>query len=253
MQRIPLVAGNWKMYKTLREALDLVDGMLPELERAKAVERVICPPFIVLPALAERLVGSGIGLGAQNVFWEAEGAYTGEISALMLKDYCRYVIVGHSERRAYFGESDETVNRRLAAVLRNAMTPILCVGETLEENEAGRTEEVVRHQVQIALGGIELLKEESIVIAYEPVWAIGTGRAATAEGANEVIAACIRSQIRQSFGKDIADQTRILYGGSVKAENAKEFFNMPDIDGALVGGASLKAVDFIAIVHAAQI
>lgn len=253
MQRTPLVAGNWKMNKTLQEALNLVETMLPDLQKYAAVERVLCPPYIALPALANRLAGSEVLLGAQNVFWEVEGAYTGEISALMIKEFCRYVIVGHSERRAYFGETDENVNKRLGAVLKHEMTPILCVGETLEQNETGQTKEVVQRQVRVALRGIQLGKDRSIVIAYEPVWAIGTGKAATAEGANEVIATGIRATLRELFGETVAGQTRILYGGSVKTENAQEFFSQSEIDGALVGGASLKASDFIAIVQAAQL
>jgi triosephosphate isomerase len=252
MQRKPIVAGNWKMNKTIGEALHLVDSMLPELERVRDVERVICPPYTALPILANRLAGSEISLGAQNVFWESEGAYTGEISPLMLKDFCRYVIVGHSERRAYFGETDETVNKRLEAVLGHEMTPILCVGETLEENEAGQTAAVVQRQVRIALSGIQLGKDRAIVIAYEPVWAIGTGRAATADGANEVAKTCIRSTLHEILGETMARRTRILYGGSVKPNNAQEFFSQSDIDGALVGGASLKVSDFIAIVQAAR-
>jgi triosephosphate isomerase len=202
-------------------------------------------------ALAAQLTGTGIGLGAQNMYWEASGAYTGEIAPAMVKEFCEYVILGHSERRTYFGETDVTVNRKVKAALANQLIPIVCIGETLAENEAGQTSEVVIRQV---LEGLKELTEEQarkIVIAYEPVWAIGTGRAATAPGANSVLSDYIRPALISLFGSEVAQGTRILYGGSVTGSNAAEFFGQPDIDGALVGGASLKPADFVKIVQAA--
>jgi triosephosphate isomerase len=251
MPRIPMIAGNWKMNKTNEEAIVLVDAMLPDLMAMGSVERVICPPFTALAVVSQRLEGSGIFVGAQNMHWEEEGAFTGEISPTMLKPFCKYVILGHSERRAYFGETDETVNKRLMAALSNDLIPILCVGETLSERDAGKTEEVVRRQVELALAGLDRGDSREIVIAYEPVWAIGTGRAATAEGASLVIGETIRGTLREILGSEFADSTRVLYGGSVKPGNALDFFQQEEIDGALVGGASLKAQDFIGIVEAA--
>lgn len=252
--RKPLVAGNWKMYKTVAEARRLVTELAPGLQQIASVEKVLCPPFTALLAVANLVDGSDIGLGAQNMHWEESGAYTGEISPLMLAELCRYVILGHSERRAYFGETDETVNRKVRAALNFNLTPIVCVGETLQENEAGHTAEVVTRQVLQGLNDLDIAVVETsspLVIAYEPVWAIGTGKAATAEGANAVVADVIRPALSRLFGENVATYTRVLYGGSVKGANAAEFFQMPDIDGALVGGASLKSSDFIQIVQAA--
>jgi len=197
------------------------------------------------------LTGSGVWVGAQNMYWEASGAYTGEVSPIMVAEFCQCVILGHSERRAYFGETDETVNRKVKAAFAHKLLPIVCVGETLEENESGRTAEVVNRQVREGLKGLELAQAAQVVIAYEPVWAIGTGRAASAEGANAVLADIIRPALKAMFNQDVAQAVRIQYGGSVNAKNAAEFFAMPDIDGALVGGASLKSADFLAIVKAA--
>jgi triosephosphate isomerase (TIM) len=249
--RIPLVAGNWKMYKTVAEARHLVSELVPGLQVLDGVERVLCPPFPSLLAVAALLEGTDIRLGAQNMHWEASGAYTGEVSPLMLAELCQYVILGHSERRTYFNETDETVNRKLHSALAHDLTPILCVGETLEEYEAGQTNEVVSRQMKLGLAGLQLVDGSAIVVAYEPVWAIGTGRASTASGANEVIADVIRAAMKELFGEEIAQAVRVLYGGSVKGENAAEFFSQPDIDGALVGGASLKVGDFTQIVQAA--
>jgi triosephosphate isomerase (TIM) len=249
--RIPLVAGNWKMYKTVAEARHLVSELVPGLQVLDGVERVLCPPFPSLLAVAALLEGTDIRLGAQNMHWEASGAYTGEVSPLMLTELCQYVILGHSERRTYFNETDETVNRKLHSALAHDLTPILCVGETLEEYEAGQTNEVVSRQMKLGLAGLQLVDGSVIVVAYEPVWAIGTGRASTASGANEVIADVIRAAMKELFGDEIAQAVRVLYGGSVKGENAAEFFSQPDIDGALVGGASLKVGDFTQIVQAA--
>jgi triosephosphate isomerase len=257
--RTPLVAGNWKMYKTVAEARLLVSELVPSIQAIAGVERVLCPPFTSLLAVRALLEGTGIGLGAQNMHWEISGAYTGEVSATMLAEICSHVIIGHSERRAYFGETDETVNRKVQVALEHNLTPIMCVGETLEENENGRTSEVVSRQIKSGLDRLDLgsstdpEKEAAIVIAYEPVWAIGTGRAATASGANSVIAEFIRPAMAELYGDAFAQSVRVLYGGSVKGDNAVEYFAQPDIDGALVGGASLKAADFTAIVRAASI
>jgi triosephosphate isomerase len=249
--RKPLVAGNWKMNKTAEEARLLVEDMLPELQKLIVVEQVICPPFTSLMTIAAVLAGSGIGLGAQNMHCEGSGAYTGEISANMVKEFCKYVILGHSERRAMFGESDETVNKKVKAAISNYLIPIMCVGETLTEFEQQKTVEVVSRQVTEGLKGITPDQASRLVIAYEPVWAIGTGKAASGDGANKVINESIRQPLEKLVGSEIAQGARILYGGSVNAVNAAEFFGQPEIDGALVGGASLKPADFLAIVKAA--
>lgn len=249
--RRPLVAGNWKMFMTSAEARLLVSEMLPGLTAIQDVEIVICPPFTSILPVAAMLEGTQISVGAQNMYWEASGAYTGEISPAMLAEYCKYVIIGHSERRAYFGETDAGVNRKVKAALEHDLVPIMCVGETLEENESGKTEAIVSRQVREGLGGVEIDSIPMVVIAYEPVWAIGTGRAATADGANQVIAGIIRRVLGEMFSLSLAQEVRVLYGGSVKASNAGEFFNQPDIDGALVGGASLKVNEFVPIVRAA--
>jgi len=255
--RTPFVAGNWKMYNTIADARHLVSEMVPGLQAIGSVEKVLCPPFTSLLAVRALLEGTDIGLGAQNMHWEASGAYTGEVSPSMLTEICNYVIIGHSERRTYFGETDETVNKKVHAAIAHGLTAIVCVGETLEENEAGRTAEVVTRQVRKGLNGLDLSamgngQISSLVIAYEPVWAIGTGRAATAEGANKVVAQVIRPAFSDMFGEIPSQAIRVLYGGSVKANNAREFFDQPDIDGGLVGGASLKAAEFIGIVEAAR-
>jgi triosephosphate isomerase len=250
--RVPIVAGNWKMNKSAVEAAALLEGMLSELKAITGVERVICPPFVALATLAPRLAGSGIGLGAQTMHWEESGAFTGEISPLMLKGLCSHVILGHSERRAFFGETDETVNRRLHAALKHGFTPIVCVGETLAENEAGKTAEVVTRQVKGALAGLTEEQAAGLVVAYEPVWAIGTGKAATPGGANDVIGGMIRPALAELYSGALAQSIRVQYGGSVTAANAAELFGQPDIDGALVGGASLKPSEFVAIVAAAR-
>jgi triosephosphate isomerase (TIM) len=236
--RTPIVAGNWKMNTTLPEALALVDDLRGPLEVLEGVDVVVCPPFVSLAAVAERLAGSRVAVGAQNVHFERSGAYTGEISPPMLQGLARYVIVGHSERRQYFAETDETVQRKARAALEHGLTPIVCVGENLEQNEAGQTRAVVGGQVERALDGLD--SSADFVIAYEPIWAIGTGRAATAAAANEVIA-FIRERVGRSLGGPTAERTRIQYGGSVTPDNFSELMQQSDIDGALVGGASLKA------------
>jgi triosephosphate isomerase len=252
MTRLPIVAGNWKMNRSAVEAAALLESMLPGLKAVSGVERVICPPFIALTVLAPRLLGSGIGLGAQTMHWEDAGAFTGEVSPLMLTDLCSHVILGHSERRASFGETDETVNKRLHAAVRHGLTPIVCVGETLADYEAGRTADVIGRQVREGLAGLTAEQGGRVVIAYEPVWAIGTGRAATPDGAGAVVGRIIRPALADLLGPETAESIRVQYGGSVTAANAASFFGQPGIDGALVGGASLKPAEFLAIVAAAQ-
>ena len=253
--RKPFVAGNWKMNKTVAESRHLVSELAPGLQAIDGVDTVLCPPFTSLLAVAALLEGTDIRLGAQNIHWETAGAFTGEISPLMVAEYCQYVILGHSERRAYFRETDETVNRKIKTALAHDLTPILCVGETFEENEAERTQEVVSRQVQDGLNGMERMFEpdnkRSLVVAYEPIWAIGTGMAATADGAAAVVSDVIRPALSDLFGEAFAQNVRVLYGGSVKGGNAAEFFSQPEIDGGLIGGASLKVADFIEIVQAA--
>ena len=252
--RTPLVAGNWKMNKTVAEAGELVSTMKPKLQEIANVEKVLCPPYLAIPLLSEMLKGSGIGLGAQNLYWEQKGAFTGEIAPGMVREFCDYVIIGHSERRTYFGETDETVNRKVSAAIKAGMTPIVCVGETLDQYEAGQTSEVVRRQIKFGLAGMDPVDSAStrkIIVAYEPVWAIGTGKASSGENANQVHEKVIRPALSDLFGEENAGAIRILYGGSVTASNAAEFFVFPDIDGALVGGASLKPDEFIAITKAA--
>jgi triosephosphate isomerase len=248
--RKSFVAGNWKMNKTAAEAAVLVQELLPELHYINSVEIVLCPPFTSLTTVRDLIKDTGIGLGVQNLHWEASGAFTGEISAKMAAELCQYAIIGHSERRTYFGETDETVNKKTLAALMAGLTPIVCVGETLAENEAGRTTEVVSRQVKLGLAGLKAEQMQDVVVAYEPVWAIGTGRAATPEGANAVHRDVIRKLLAELFDQKTADEIRILYGGSVSGDNAKELFAQSDIDGGLVGGASLKP-DFIKIVKAA--
>ncbi|HPR35136.1 MAG TPA: triose-phosphate isomerase [Anaerolineaceae bacterium] len=250
--RTPMVAGNWKMNKGLYETRDLIREMIPALHDVEEVEVVICPPFVGLGVARRELDGSTIKLGAQNMHWADSGAFTGEISPVILKELCEYVILGHSERRAMFGETDETVNKKVLAALAHGLKPIVCVGETLEENQGGITAEVVSRQVRADLEGLTQEQAEQIVIAYEPVWAIGTGLAATPEGANAVHKDVIRPILREMFGEEIGDGMRILYGGSVNPGNAEELFGQSDIDGGLIGGASLKAESFIALVKAAM-
>lgn len=243
--RVPLIAGNWKMHTTVGEAIELVNKMRSELDEIDNVDKVLCPPFVSLAAIRELIKGSSIKLGAQNIYFEEKGAYTGEISPLMIAALCEFVIIGHSERRQYFGEIEEVVNKKIRAALRAGLKPILCIGERLEEKEAGRTREVITEQLGSSLSGINNL--DGLIIAYEPIWAIGTGRAATGKQANETIA-FIRHTTAKLYGKEIAQDLRILYGGSVTANNTSEFISQSEIDGALVGGASLKAGQFLSIV-----
>jgi len=242
--RIPIIAGNWKMNTTVNDAVKLVRSMLAGLDKVAGIEKVICPPFVSLAAIRDLIKGSSVKLGAQNMFYEEKGAFTGETSPLMLADLCEYVIIGHSERRQYFSETGETIDKKVQAALKVELKPILCIGERLEENEAGRTEEVLTRQLMSSSDRLYYLG--GLVIAYEPVWAIGTGKSATGEEANKTIG-FIRQIISHQHGDDIANSVRILYGGSVTADNIAEFMQQPEIDGALVGGASLKADEFLSI------
>ena len=247
--RKPIIAGNWKMNNTASEAVALIGAVKPLVANANC-DVVVCVPAIDIPAAAEALKGSNIALGAQNVHFKEKGAYTGEISAAMLKEYgVKYVIIGHSERRQYFGETDETVNLRTLAALEAGLTPIVCIGESLEERETGKTEKVLDKQIEDGLKGIDDLTK--IVIAYEPVWAIGTGKTATDEQANETIG-YIRSVVEKLYGKEVSDAIRIQYGGSMNAKNVAGLMAQPEIDGGLIGGASLKADDFSIIVNTAS-
>jgi len=246
MMRIPFIAGNWKMNTTVAKAAELVRGMVSGLDKIEGVEKVLCPPFISLTVVRELLKGSSVKLGAQNMHFELKGAYTGEISPLMLADLCEFVILGHSERRWYFGETDEMVNKKVKAALGSGLTPILCVGEGLEENEAGRAEEAISKQINCDLSGID--PSSNIVIAYEPVWAIGTGRAASGKEAVATIK-FIRVCLAKLWNEDIAQSLRILYGGSVTSSNIAEFVSQPEIDGTLIGGSSLKTEEFLSIVN----
>ena len=247
--RIPIIAGNWKMNKTIAEAVELVQAIKAPLAEIAGVEKVVCPTFVCLPAVKQEIGQAKIGLSAQNVYYEEKGAYTGEIAPGMLEGLCQYVIIGHSERRAYFGETDETVNKKIKVSLAHNLTPIVCVGETLELRQEGKTDEWVKRQVVAALEGLTGEQVRSIVIAYEPIWAIGTGMAATTQDAQNVIGGVIRPTVAELFGDQVAQAVRIQYGGSVKPANATELMSMPDIDGGLVGGASLQVEDFVEIVR----
>jgi triosephosphate isomerase len=248
MSRKKIIAGNWKMYKTAQQSRDFVAAFLPLVADHTRDEIVLCPPFLSLAAVVDATKGSNVMVGAQNMHWEKEGAYTGECSpAMLVAEGVTHVIIGHSERRQYFNETDDTVNRKLEVALEHGLTPIVCVGEVLEEREAGLTEDVLRRQCSIAFRGISGKKAAKMVIAYEPVWAIGTGKTATPEIAEDAHMV-IRHEAEKSFGKEFADALRIQYGGSVKPDNAHALMSKPDIDGALVGGASLDAQSFAKIV-----
>ncbi len=249
--RRPIIAGNWKMHKTITEAGRLVADLKALVPPGGAVEVVLGPPYTALAAVAAALPGTGWGLGAQDVFWEEKGAFTGEVSPGMLKDAgCTHVIIGHSERRQYFGETDATVQRKVRAALAAGLAPIVCVGESLGQREAGETETQVVGQVKAALEGLGAADLAPVIIAYEPIWAIGTGRTATPGDANAVCA-LIRRTVGELFGAEAAAGLRIQYGGSVKPENSDELMSEPDIDGALVGGASLEATGFARIIAGA--
>lgn len=247
--RIPLIAGNWKMYKTVGEATTLVRDLLAGLGELSDREAIVCPPFTALAAVAALVADSPLGFGAQNLYPEAQGAFTGEVSPPMLVDIgCRYVIIGHSERRQYFGESDAFVNRKLRAALAHGLRPIVCVGESKPQRDAGQAEPIVTAQVRAALLEVPPAQMANVVIAYEPIWAIGTGDTATPADAQAMHAA-IRATLAELYGAEIAATVRIQYGGSVKPDNIDELMAQPDIDGALVGGASLQAASFLRIIH----
>lgn len=252
--RTPIIAGNWKMNKTIAEARELVNALCGDLGRLAAdgkVEIVLCPPFISIPEVAALVKGTPVRVGAQNLFWESKGAFTGEISPPMLNEICEYVIIGHSERRQYFGETDEGVNKKVKAALAHHLKPIVCVGENLAQNEAGQTEAFVSAQACAAFEGLSRDDARGVVIAYEPIWAIGTGKAASGAGANAVIGLTIRGTLADLYDEATAQAVRVQYGGSVNPKNIGEFLAQAEIDGALVGGASLVAADFIAICRAA--
>lgn len=246
--RKPFIAGNWKMYKTVAEGVELAQGLRQALADVAAMELAVCTPATALAAVSQALAGSNIGVGAQNMYWKDEGAFTGEISPAMVKELAQYVILGHSERRQYFGETDATVNLKLKAALAHGLTPIVCIGESLEQNKAGETVPYVTDQIHGAFADISADEAGKVVLAYEPIWAIGTGLTATPEDANRIIKAAIRDVLIKLYGATTAEAIRIQYGGSVKPDNMAEFIAMPDIDGALVGGASLKVDSFTAIV-----
>jgi triosephosphate isomerase len=246
MARIPIVAGNWKMNMSREGAIELARGIRERSDKVAGVEKIVCPPFIFLYAVREALDDSTIRVGAQDAYWEEKGAYTGEVSVAQVAEAATHVIIGHSERRQLFGETDETVNKRLRAALAHGLRPIMCVGESLTERQEGKTTDVLARQTRGGLAGLDIGKE--FIVAYEPVWAIGTGLAADGAMAEEAIS-LIRATVRDVAG-EVSDQVRILYGGSVTAENIGEFMEQPDIDGGLVGGASLKADSFAGIIDA---
>lgn len=246
--RRPMMAGNWKMNKTIDEAVTLARAIREQVNDVANVDCVVCPPFIDIPAVSETLKGSNIAVGAQNMHWAESGAYTGEISAPMLKGLATYVIIGHSERRQYFAETDETVNKKAHSAVAAGLTPILCVGESLEQNERGETQAFVSSQVRAALAGFTADQVKQIIIAYEPIWAIGTGKAATAQQANDICGGVVRKTVGEMFGAEAAAAIRILYGGSTNEKNIGEIMAQPDIDGALIGGASLKVESYAAMV-----
>ena len=246
--RKPMMAGNWKMNKTPADAPNLAQAIVDAVGTESKVDCVLCPPYVALAAVKHVLQGSNVALGAQNLHWEASGAYTGEISAPMLQGLVEYVIIGHSERRQYFAETDHTVNKKIQAALAHTLIPILCVGETLAQNRAGETRMVVSNQVEAALEGLSAEQVQSLVIAYEPIWAIGTGLAATAQEAGDTCGV-VRVVVAQLYGQPVADNTRILYGGSTNEKNIGEIMAQPDIDGALIGGAALKVESYSAMVR----
>lgn len=250
--RKPIIAGNWKMHKTIAEALEFVNDVKDKVNNDN-VEAVICAPFTLLKDLKEATKGTNIKIGAQNMHWEETGAYTGEVSGKMLEVInVEYVIIGHSERRQYFAETDETVNKKVKSAFKYNLKPIVCVGETLEQKEEGKTNEIITSQTKLALEGLNTEQVKKLTIAYEPIWAIGTGKTATSEDANNSIKE-IRNEIKNIYGEEVAEKVSILYGGSVKASNAKELFETSDIDGALVGGASLSVEEFKNIIMSAEL
>ena len=251
MARTPIICGNWKMNKTPAEAVAFVRELAPRVAACDSVERVVAPSFLALPAVAAELEGAALQVAAQDGHWEAAGAYTSQVSVEMLRPYASYIIIGHSECRAYLNETDESVNRKARAILAARMQPIIAVGESLAQNEAGETVAFVRAQVKAALAGISASQMADVVIAYEPIWAIGTGKSASGEQADAIIQAAVRDTARELYGDQVADALRIQYGGSVKPGNMAEFMSQPNIDGALVGGASLQVDDFSALIEIA--
>lgn len=249
--RTPIIAGNWKMNKNLADSVDFVKELAPKLDSFTGVECVVAPTFLAVAAVADALRDSRIQVSAQDAHWETNGAYTSEVSAAMLAGIVDYAIIGHSECRAYLGETDEGVNKKAKALLAQGIQPIIAVGESLEQNEAGETSTFVGGQVRGALDGITAEQMAQIVIAYEPIWAIGTGKSASAELANEIIGGTVRATVRDLYGDAVADALRIQYGGSVKPHNMLDYMSQPDIDGALVGGAALKVDDFTELVRLA--
>jgi triosephosphate isomerase len=251
--RTPIIAGNWKMHKTIAEAVQLAREVREAVVDIDKVEVVLCPPFVALSAVEDVTANSKVGVGAQNMFWEEEGAFTGEVSPLMLQGLCDYVILGHSERRQYFGETDEGVNKKVKAALAHHIKPIVCVGENLEQNEAGETDEFVGGQVKAAFAGLSAQEATEMVVAYEPIWAIGTGKHAEPADANRTIGHSIRRVLAEIYDDSVAQKIRIQYGGSVKPNNVESFMAESEIDGALVGGASLKAETFVPLVKGALV
>lgn len=249
--RKPLIAGNWKMNNTVEKTRSLVYELSLGLRNITSVDKVIIPPYLSILTAAALLEGTDIGLGAQNLHWEEKGAFTGEISAEMVAEFCQYVLIGHSERRSLFGESNETVNKKIFAALTRNLIPIVCIGETLQEREAGLTRQILEIQLRSGLNEVPKEYIPALIIAYEPVWAIGTGKASSGEDARDVIREFIRPVLLDMFGGVDTKLTRVLYGGSVTGDNAPQFFRYDDIDGALVGGASLKASEFVKITEAA--
>lgn len=249
--RVPIIAGNWKMYKTLDESVRFVRDLTLRLQSVKTVECVVCPPFIALGGVADALMGTDIKVGAQNMHWETQGAFTSQISPVMLQGLADYVIIGHSECRQYLHETDEMVNKKVKAALAHGLKPIIAVGESLAQNEAGETQAFVGGQVRAALEGVTAQEMANVVIAYEPIWAIGTGKNASGEVANNIIGGTIRKTLEELYGSTIASEVRIQYGGSVKPGNMAEYMSQPDIDGGLVGGASLNVDDFAVLIEIA--
>ena len=253
MSRIPFIAGNWKMNLTVKEAREFAKEVATKVPAASSVESAICAPATHLEALVELTKDSELAIGAENCHFEKSGAFTGETSPCVLNDLgVKYVILGHSERREYFGETDELINKKTIAAFENGLVPIVCCGETLEEYEAGRAVEVITSQLQVDLAGLTKEQAEKLVVAYEPIWAIGTGKSATKEDAQKMCKA-VRDIVEGLYGKEVADKVRVQYGGSVKPENVKEYLACPDVDGALVGGASLKVDSFLALLEGGKL
>lgn len=250
--RTPIIAGNWKMNKTSAEAAAFANEIKDALNAIEGVDIAFCPPAIAIPAVAAAVAGTKIGVGAQNMYFAESGAYTGELAPNMLTPFCQYVILGHSERRGYFGETDESVNKKIQAALAHGLTPIVCVGESLTQNEAGETHTFVSGQVQAAFSGLTAAQMTQCIIAYEPIWAIGTGKSASAAQAGEIVGQTVRGTIVEMFGAQTAEAVRIQYGGSANEKNIADYMKQPDIDGALVGGASLKPV-FVDLVRNAVV